>query len=317
MTTTGILPLFITDRLQADGIFTSQKNTERWNSDVLHKTEFAVRVLVRFLRKAIFARVFGRNHNAAAMEYDDSSTEQVNLIQEARLKSLGELAAGVAHQISNPLTTIIAESQILQHDLDENHSARESVDAILEAAWRAQAVIQVLKRISGQTASRYEEVQVNETIQNALSLTGSYLESNNVDVQIRLDEHLPTLPGNSRDLTDIWINLLQLSHMAAREGKISRVDISTRADDSKWIEIQFRNNGQMFPSESLQTIFEPKAVPDPARLTHGFELLLCRELASRHHGELSIESDKHSTLFEIRFPKGQSRKDGPQINPRH
>ena len=251
-------------------------------------------------------QMIGRDITGNLRERSEFTLEQTHQVQTARLRSISELATGVAHQISNPLTTIIAEAQILTHELTSDHPARESAEAILEAGWQAQDVIRVLKQISEYKEDRIEHFSVNDTIAGALSLTSEYLQSANTGIFTDFEPDIPDIKGNSRDLIDIWVNFLLLAHSAARAGRVNQVEISTRFLSPEWIEIVFQNNGRVFMNENQDTLFEPQAIPDPAKIIHGFELLICREIINRHQGTLSIESSDFSTIFQVRLPKGHS-----------
>ena len=95
---------------------------------------------------------------------------QSQLIQSARMATIGEVASGVAHQIYNPLTTIIADAQILLRSLAEDHPGRESAEAIEQAGWRLQQVVQRLMEFSRPAGETLEPVSVIQTIQSAISL---------------------------------------------------------------------------------------------------------------------------------------------------
>lgn len=136
---------------------------------------------------------------------------QTRLAQSSRLAAIGELASGVAHHINNPLTTIIAESQLLLHDLPPEHPAHESAEAIEQAGWRVHKAVQQLINFSRPPSDTLEVLDVNETIQTAMGLVKGHIESTGVQLDTDLAEKLPLVRGSPQQLSDLWVNLLMLA----------------------------------------------------------------------------------------------------------
>ncbi len=142
-------------------------------------------------------------------------TAQSHLVQAARLTTIGEIASGVAHQIYNPLTTIIADAQILMRNLSPNTPGRESAEAIEQAGWRLQKVVQRLLSFSEPSASSFEILAVNETITQALSLVTDQISHAGIQIQLQLAQELPAIRANARQLENLWVNLLLLARTQA------------------------------------------------------------------------------------------------------
>lgn len=228
---------------------------------------------------------------------------QTHLAQAARLATIGELASGVAHQINNPLTTIIADAQILMRRLAENHPGRDSAEAIEQAGWRLQEVVQRLLEFSRPSAFTLEWVYVNESIRRALSLVGAHIESAGVRLEVDLAENLPAVRGNQRQLEDLWVNLLLLARDAASQGGGQRVWIQTKSGSEKTVVVRVADDGIPIPPERLDSIFEPNFIGDATGRGTGLELSICREIVRQHHGWISAEStDDHVTIFSIVLP---------------
>lgn len=230
-------------------------------------------------------------------------TAQARLAQAARLASIGELASGVAHTISNPLTTIIADAQILAQQLGPTHPGRESADAIVEAGWRAQQVINELMKFSQPAQAEIEPVSINQTIQQALLLTSAQLQVSQVHLELALDPNLPPVIANPRQLTDIWVNLLLLSRTASSQGEEHHLRITTAqatADQTLWVD--FTDDGNPISPEEYDTIFEPRLLPPGIGRGTGMELSLCRELVRQNGGQISLSGNDKETTFHITFP---------------
>lgn len=226
---------------------------------------------------------------------------QTRLTQATRLASIGELASGVAHQISNPLTTIIADAQILLHTLSKDHPGRESAEAIKQAGWRIQQVIHELMKFSQPSKPYHEPIEINETIEHALLLTDAHLKASGFKVSLDLAQNMPKITGNARQLTDLWVTLLLLARSASEEGGHHVIRIRSFQRNEKSIQVDVSDNGIPIPPEKVDNIFEPQLIPTGSGRGTGMELSICREIARQHKGEISICVDSNETTFQIVF----------------
>lgn len=228
---------------------------------------------------------------------------QTQLIQATRLAAIGELAAGIAHHIYNPLTTIIAESQLLLHDLPVEHPGRESAKAIEEAGWRVQRAVQKLLDFSQPPSNTLEILDVNDTIRDALELVGDQIRAHQVELIIDLGQNLPYLRGNTRQLVDLWVNLLMLAHGATSDGEPHFIRIQSKAPTMRSILVEISDDGQPLPAAEMETLFEPGFMKDLGRRGTGIELTLCQEIVRQHRGEITAESNLNDvTIFRVLFP---------------
>ncbi len=236
---------------------------------------------------------------------DQVRRSQKYLLQSARLSSIGELASGVAHLISNPLTTIIADSQLLLHELPADHPSRESADAIEKAGWKAQKVVQRLVDFSRPPTEEVGPVDVNETIQRSLELVGSHIQSVGVMIDFQPDANLPSITGSDRKLEDLWVNLLLLAQDATAEGSNHSILIRSSVDENKGVWVEVKDDGRPIPPECLPTIFEPEYYGPTTGRGSGIELSVCNEIVRQHRGKISVSSDiEHGTIFNIYLPGG-------------
>lgn len=228
-------------------------------------------------------------------------TAQTHLTQSVRLASIGELASGVAHQISNPLTTIIADAQILLHQLDQHHPGRESADAIVKAGWRAQEVINELMKFSQPAQKMHEQVSINDTIEKALLLASAHIQANGIKLNIEIAPDLPEITANPRQLTDLWVNLLLLARSATEDGGRHTIRIRTRRIKENLVVVDVTDDGRPIPREQFETIFEPQMIPTGAGRGTGMELSLCREIVRQNQGKIAISGNGVETTFRVTF----------------
>ncbi len=227
---------------------------------------------------------------------------QTRLAQSARLAAIGELASGVAHHINNPLTTIIAEAQILLHKLPADHPARESAEAIEQAGWRVQETVQHLIHFSQPTPSPFESVDVNLTLKNALILVGERLRALGIHLEMHLTDGLPPLRGEARQLGDLWVNLLMLAG-GSPDSHPQTIRIRSRQPTSDFILGEIQDDGPPIPPEEMPTLFEPNLLKPAGGRGSGIELSLCQEIVRLHQGRITAHSDPgHGTTFSVYLP---------------
>lgn len=243
----------------------------------------------------------GRDITERKQLEDQIKAAQNHLTQAARLASIGELASSVAHQISNPLTTIIADAQILAHTLGSQHPASDSAQAIVQAGWRAQAVITELMKFSQPAQKDFAPVAINDTIQTALLLVSAHIQSLGVQIHTDLQARLPQITGSDRQLADVWVNLLLLARQSFVEGGDHHITIRSFTPDAHTLRVEFHDNGTPIPPEKFDTLFEPQLIPTGSGRGTGMELSLCREIIRQHHGQIRVSGSHNETIFIIEF----------------
>lgn len=133
---------------------------------------------------------------------------QTRLIHAARLSALGELASNLAHEINNPLTTILGEAQILTLELAGDSEAARAAKAIEEAGWRAADYVSQLINLSNPPVEDPRPVDVSAALEKAMTYLQNQLTHAAMDISVDLPPDLPSVMAQERDLTDIWINVL-------------------------------------------------------------------------------------------------------------
>jgi PAS domain S-box-containing protein len=224
---------------------------------------------------------------------------QSQLYQAAQLASIGQLASTLAHQLFNPLATVIAEAQLLAREPNQSESARASSDAIMEAGWRAQRVVEALLILSQPPRDIRVQVSIHKTIRDALSLTESHFTDSAIELSTDLAQD-QNIIGNPQQITDLWLNLLLVPFLFTEGSKIRRFKIQVQVKNGKVV-TSFKNDGMHLTQEEAQHIFEPRPLPYRPESGHGLELTICREIVRQHGGILTARQDGEFTIFEVAF----------------
>ncbi|MDR3575900.1 MAG: PAS domain S-box protein [Anaerolineaceae bacterium] len=224
------------------------------------------------------------------------------LTQSARLAAIGELSTGVAHRINNPLTTIIAEAQLLRREISPEHPFYEPISDIEKAGWKAQEVVGKLLEFSRPATNAFEALSINQTIQSALVLVGAQLQSNEVIVNIELENGLLSVLGNARQIEDLWVNLLLLAHDATADGLPHTIQISSSSVSNSMIKVTVTDDGNEIPADQLAHIFEPTLIGYDFNRGTGIEFTICQEIVRQHKGKLQAESTPNATTITVWLP---------------
>lgn len=230
---------------------------------------------------------------------------QRQLAQSSQLAAIGDLAAGVAHHINNPLTTIIAEAQILLNTLSPDSSARESARAIEQAGWRVQKAVQQLLDFSRPSASQTQLVSINDSLDQAIQIMGDQIRGEGITLHKSLAKNLPPVKGNLQKLTALWVNLLILAKDGVAKQPHGQIWIWSSLKDTRTPQVIIHDNGQPIPPQDIQHIEETTFFKHMGGRGSGIEINICLEILRQHFAELKIESQpSQGTDFRVLFLSG-------------
>lgn len=235
---------------------------------------------------------------------------QAQFYQAEKMATVGTLAAGVAHEINNPLTAILGFAQGLQRrnsrlpsTIDPELSAdfAEYTETIIKECLRCRDIVQTLLTFSRPTATTQGHVDLNQCVSDTLFiLKHHFKEQPNLMVQTELDPALPAIIGDESQLKQVIINLLTNAFDATAGG--GTVLIKTRSNGED-VELMIKDSGCGIPSEYQDKLFEPFFTTKPVGKGIGIGLSTCYSIVTKHHGEISVTSTagKGST-FRVYLP---------------
>lgn len=246
-------------------------------------------------------------HQTILVEQDvtEKRNLEANLVQSEKLAAVGQLAAGVAHEINNPLTAILANAQILKREippaLPQTADILDSLDLIEMACTRALQVVRNLLGIARKEKYDYEPVNINDSLRSALSLTQHELVGRPIHMDVNLDETLPEMVASLDQLQGVWINLI-LNAIDAMDKETGQINIQSQFNGSE-IQVTFTDNGKGIPQEHIPRLFEPFFTTKiPGRGT-GLGLSVCLRTVRHYQGDIRVESQPGLwTRFTVVFP---------------
>lgn len=252
----------------------------------------------------VITHIFGAAQDITLSKFMENQLQitQKRLIQNSRLAAIGELASGFAHHINNPLTSILAEAQILLQHLPGDHPGRESADSIQKASWRIFNDIQKLIELTKPITVTLEKSNINNTLEIATSLITDHLSVKNVEIEKEYSLKNPCILANEYQLWDLWINILLLT----LDANPKRIVIKTEVLPDNLVAIDIWDDGKYISPEEIEALLDSDFITLPGERGIGIEMRIYQEIIRQYGGEISISSDEtNGTIQRITFPLTQ------------
>lgn len=226
---------------------------------------------------------------------------RVQLVQSDKLASVGRLAAGVAHEINNPLGGITMYSHLALEDLTEDSPAFFNLQKIISQTERCKKIVKGLLDFSRQHEPEIKTINLNDIINEILSLVETQSLFQNIEVNKLLDESIPSIMGDRSQLQQVFMNLA-LNAAEAMEGG-GKLTVESFLIDDNSIEIKFTDTGCGIPPENMGKIFEPFFTTKSEINGTGLGLAVSHGIITKHQGTISVESKVGvGTTFKIKLP---------------
>lgn len=235
-------------------------------------------------------------------------TERAMAMQSAKLASLGEMSAGIAHEINNPLAIISGVIQGLDRYLENPEKFRKKVESIEKATNRISKIVTGLRKFSRTSNKNTIKPQLlNKIVEEALVLTGSKSRNNNVSVTLEASEDI-TLECDEIEIEQVLVNLINNAIDALKTTENSWVKVKIFQDDFS-ITLQVEDSGPGIPPHIREKIFQPFFTTKEIGEGTGLGLAIVKGIIEEHKGTISILEQHQNTCFEIRFNKSSRVKN--------
>ncbi|MBP6803296.1 MAG: response regulator [Chloroflexi bacterium] len=228
-----------------------------------------------------------------------------SLLQAGKLAAIGQLAAGVAHEINNPLTAINANAEMLKMFIPPEDDNYEAVDLIARAGERATKVVRGLLDFARQEQYKFTSSDVNLSIHQTLDLISYQFHTAGITIVDKTEPALPSITASWEHLKSVWLNLLVNARDAVQSVSENRqIEITTRLTPERdHVQVLFRDNGHGMSAAEAQHIFEPfYTTKEPGKGT-GLGLATSHRIIEQHGGDIHVVSaPNQGTTFIIRLP---------------
>ena len=250
-----------------------------------------------------------RTFNAMAeslRERDELLKERtrLQLTRSERLAVIGRLAAGVAHEINNPLTGALTFSHMLLKDAPENSQQKEDIGTIIEATTRCRDIIRGLLNFSRQNQPQKTLSNLNEVLREALNLTRNQAHLHHVAIVEEMDPDLSPLVIDLYQIQEVGVNVILNAIDAMPDGGTLVVRTRrTEGDSGSWAEFEISDTGCGIPPADLERIFDPFFTTKPAGKGTGLGLAIGYGVVAEHGGEINVSSQvNQGTTVTVRLP---------------
>lgn len=232
---------------------------------------------------------------------------QARMMQQEKLMSIGRLSAGVAHEINNPLTTILTSAMLIQEDLDPQDPIYAELDTISKETLRCRKIVQSLLDFARQSTPMKKDANINEIIIESVYLTKKQAEFSNIKLKTILSENLPPVIVDKDQIQQTLINLILNAVEATESGGAITVSTQYRHLDRMNI-IKIDDTGRGIPKEHLDKIFDPFFTTRENGT--GLGLSITHSIIEQHDGRIIVDSTPgKGTCFTIMLPVKTEQAD--------
>ena len=211
------------------------------------------------------------------------------LIQAEKLAAMGQMLAGVAHELNNPLTAVLGVTELLRERAPADESFKRQLDLTHRQARRAARIVQNLLEFSRPASAEKRLLDVNNLVERTLQLHEHSLRRNNIGVDFRPDTSLPGVLGDANQLIQVFLNLVTNAEQAIREVRESgRLQIRLGRAGSR-LSIAFEDDGVGIRPESLPRLFDPFYTTKRPGGGTGLGLSICMSIIREHGGIIEVE----------------------------
>jgi two-component system NtrC family sensor kinase len=242
--------------------------------------------------------------------------QKESLHQRQKLVALGSLLAGVAHELNNPLSVVVARAVLLEEQGDQ--ATRTAAEKIRTAAERCARIVRTFLAMARQQRPERGPVAVNEVVSAALDITGYALKTSGVELTLVLADDIPAILADADQLHQVFLNLIINAQQALQDRPAPRsIRIETRFDAAAdVVRIKVADNGPGIPEHLRARIFEPFFTTKPTGLGTGVGLAVSLGVVEAHGGTMSVDCPgEGGAVFTVVLPTGSVEADADDTVP--
>ena len=227
---------------------------------------------------------------------------QAALVQSEKMSAFGQLSAGIAHEVKNPLAGILGYAQLSMRKVDKESPVYRHLSLIEKETKRCKDIIENLMKFARQEKVAMEPTDLNQVVSEACTIVDHQLTINQVRLNKELAPELPKFMGNGNQVQQVLMNLM-INAQQAMDGKDGSVTLSTRLLENNTLEVRVSDTGPGIPKEIQAKIFEPFFTTKPVGKGTGLGLSVSYGIIRDHQGEIRIESEPgQGASFVITLP---------------
>ncbi|MBC8263103.1 MAG: cache domain-containing protein [Anaerolineales bacterium] len=250
--------------------------------------------------------ILGQAFNTMLAELEEAQTQ---LIHKERLASMGQLAAGVAHQLNNPLGTILLFSDIVLQDLPEGAQGQEEVQMIAQEARRAKEIVTALLNFARQQKVWAQPTALDIMLHEFVERSRQQPAYERIQIVEQIAPDLPQLEVDPVQLSNVFVNLMDNAADAMPEGGTLTIRANL-SPDRQSVMVRIKDTGCGIPPENIKHIFSPFFTTKPLGQGTGLGLSIAYGIVKMHHGAIKVESQVgEGTTFTVTLPVRLPKSD--------
>jgi two-component system NtrC family sensor kinase len=248
----------------------------------------------------LYAETVERNEELADINARLQSA-QAQLVQSEKLASVGQLTAGIVHDVKNPLAVIKGLAEELHEEVGIDPSTRAQLTTIRDSASRASTIVTDLLKFARQSTPEMQRRDMRETIQSSLRLTEYLTRKGKIEVSVELPDQPVMMAYDAQQIEQVLINLITNAVQAMQHGGSLRVNLNKSGSK---VSIGVQDTGSGIPKQNLNRIFDPFFTTKPEGEGTGLGLSVSYGIVSRHGGTIEVESELGwGTTFTVVLPE--------------
>lgn len=233
---------------------------------------------------------------------------QTSLIQSEKLASLGKLAAGIAHEINNPLGGILIYSHLLLEDAPKDSESHDTLRKIVKETTRCKDIVKGLLEFARPKEPEMSPVHINELLDRSLAIIEGQAIFQNIEIRKEYGKDLPRIVADSAQLQQVFMNII--INAAEAMGESGTLTLRTRADEKdRTLDIQFQDTGPGIESKNIKRLFEPFFTTKEVGKGTGLGLAISYSIVSKHNGTIMVVSEVgKGSIFTVKIPIERTEK---------
>jgi two-component system NtrC family sensor kinase len=308
----GIDQIYVMSRLKGgDWVLAFQQTADDAYSAMYAARRTTILIFVLGVVGIIVVAILLSKQVVKRIQQADREKEMMNeqVIEAGKLASLGELAAGIAHEINNPVAIMVEEAGWIQDLLDEEdrdlspnrEEFRRALSQIRTQGSRCKQITHKLLSFARKTDPKPKKVKLNDVIEDAIGLCQQRIRYGNVRIETNLAENLPTVEVSPSEMQQVLMNLIN-NGLDAVDSTGGKVEITSRVENNCVI-VDVADDGPGIPSSILPRIFDPFFSTKPVGKGTGLGLSICYGIIKKMGGEISVNTaEVIGTTFHLKLP---------------
>ena len=297
-----------------------------------YNTSFNVRFLISLAIVGVLSHIFFKTHEETQQQleeqyqrmldsekryrkaYETLKETQAQLVQSGKLAAIGQLAAGVAHELNQPLMVARTNAQLVLRGLDKEalspEDTRKHIQPIEKSTKKMMNIINHLRTFSRQSQEAFSPVDINRVLKECFLMMGEQLRVHNIDLKFELSEQLPKVMGNANQLEQVLLNIITNARDAVLEARTDEnttglIEVTTGAfgKERERVEVLIRDTAKGIAGKDLDRIFDPFFTTKAVGKGTGLGLSISHGIVKEHRGTIEIaRTGPEGTVFRICLP---------------